>query len=223
MSKNQIPKLSQLLEAGDGYLLEAALESAKEYAIDLQTSDRPLDATDKEWLVDYIENIQKAVTSNLELDKKVAERATQETISPEQASSPREMSTFGSPTIQERRAMTGTVAPRPLPNPPSKHNELVYVEKPERFDGKRELARKWLEGYESASMVNGWTHRMMFNYFPTFLTKSASDWYVAIAKPKLQPSSSWPELRKLFLRFYVGPEEKEAIRRELQRWDHRAE
>lgn len=64
-----------------------------------------------------------------------------------------------------------------------KLNELVL--KPETFDGINPQPRKWIDDYEKAAKTNNWTDEITTKYFPTFLNKSAYDWYVAIALRKL--------------------------------------
>lgn len=230
------PKLGQILEAGDGYLTEEAMNAAKSQAMALQTQDSPLSAKDKEWMVDFMNNIERAVSSCLELERMVNARSGTESLNRNLPQASKDQPVAGSsntppfimpPTTQSTRNRP----PPPTPTRPTwmlehqqpmRQHELVYVEKPEKFNGKREHA--WLEGYESAAVINGLTHEMKKAYLPSFLSRGATDWYIAIAKPKLHVSSDLYDLRQLFLKFYVGPEEREAIREELQRsWQRRDE
>lgn len=104
---------------------------------------------------------------------------------------------------------------RPLPMPPIKLNELVI--KPEKFEGKRDGARLWLEDYEVASIANSWNPETKVKYFSTFLAGPARNWFAAIAQPKINPSIKWDELKTMFVRFFIGIEEQESVRRELRR------
>lgn len=64
---------------------------------------------------------------------------------------------------------------RPLPIPTIKLNEFVL--KPERFEGKRDQARLWLEDYEVAAIANSWSPEIKTKYFSKFLSGSARNWY----------------------------------------------
>lgn len=187
-----------------------------------ETKPEELTAANKEWLADFVVNIPKVFEAERELDAIVAKRA----ITPSKfLSEPQpQPSTSKSVLIEERQIRELPPFPRQPPSqdrpviiPAIKLNELVL--RPDKCDGKREIARLWLEDYETASLANGWTEMLMYKYFSTFLTQSARNWFAAIAQPRLsvKPNASWLELRTMFVRYFIGPEEQENIRRELRR------
>jgi len=99
--------------------------------------------------------------------------------------------------------------------PPIKVNELV--KKPESFDGHKPPARKWLDDFEKAADVNGWSDQQMVKYFSTFLEKAANDWYVTVGRRKLGPDPNWMDLRSAFIRHYLGDSDKLVLRRQIER------
>jgi len=103
----------------------------------------------------------------------------------------------------------------PTKTPAIKLNELV--KKPESFDGYKPPSRKWIDNYEKASEANDWSEQLMVRYFPTFLDKTANDWFVTVAKRKLGSNPTWPDLRSAFIRHYLGDSDKQVLRREIER------
>lgn len=97
--------------------------------------------------------------------------------------------------------------------PAIKLNELV--KRPEMFDGQKPPARKWIDDYEKAAEVNGWNDKLKVRYFSTFLDRSANDWFVGIAKEKLDDDSSWSDLKSIFIRYYLGDSDKMVLRRQI--------
>lgn len=68
-----------------------------------------------------------------------------------------------------------------------------------------------MEDYETA-----WESQIAVRYFPSFLTKEARDWFVAMIQPRVNEGSECYGLRSWFMRFYLGPEEAEAVKDELR-------
>lgn len=101
-----------------------------------------------------------------------------------------------------------------MPRRTIKLNELVV--KPERFEGRKEGARRWIEDYEDASSANGWSEEIMVKYISTFFSKTARDWYSTMVLPSVTSETQWSEIRAKFIRHYVGPQEAEALREEIR-------
>lgn len=89
--------------------------------------------------------------------------------------------------------------------------------KPDAFDGVKPNPRRWLDNFERAARANGWGDDIMVTYFPTFVTKSALDWHVAMAQRKLTRDSSWNDLKSMFVRHYLGDADRAATKRELDK------
>lgn len=73
--------------------------------------------------------------------------------------------------------------------PKIKLNELVL--KPEVFDGVKPQPRRWIDDCEKAARANAWTDHLYCQYLPTFLTKSALDWFVTIGENKVVRNPKW--------------------------------
>ena len=114
----------------------------------------------------------------------------------------------------EAQKSTGlsAVAPRSVIKP-IKLNELVI--RPEDFDGVKPPARKWIEDFEQAGYANGWTSDQMAKYLPTFLVKTARDWYLAVAMKKLGANANWPNLKKKFVEHYLGQSDLQTLQMQL--------
>lgn len=65
--------------------------------------------------------------------------------------------------------------------------------------------------------ANAWSCPIICKYFSTFLTGSARNWFTAIAQPKLTLSTTWPEYKNMFVRYFIGLEEQQSVREELRR------
>ena len=89
--------------------------------------------------------------------------------------------------------------------------------KPELFDGVKPQPRRWIDDYERAARANGWSGKLCCQYLPTFLTKSALDWYVTIGESKVGRNPKWEDLKQAFIRHYLGDADKTQIRREIER------
>ena len=95
-----------------------------------------------------------------------------------------------------------------------KLNELVI--KPEIFDGERPKPRRWIQDFNETILANGWSDEIAIKYLPTFLTKSAKDWYFTDIKPKVTPNSKWHEVYKAFARNYMGEADYEQLRKAVE-------
>ena len=211
--------LSQILAARGGYIPQKELQIVLEYASELQASPEPRRPQEQAWLTDFIQNIGQVFAAERELDSKVAHRS-RITASPEVETEVKEIAR----TAEQQQLSKKLESKDKLQNIWSKTgnaggtiklNELVV--RPEKFDGVRTAARRWLEDYESAAVANDWEDRIMVKYFSTFLVKSAKDWFVAVAQPMITENTQWRTLRTLFVRYYLGPEEMESVRDELRK------
>jgi len=90
-----------------------------------------------------------------------------------------------------------------------KLNELVV--KPELFDGERPKPRRWLQEYNEAILANGWSDLIAVKYLPTFLIKSAKDWYFTEIRPFITPNTKWLEVAEAFSRNYLGESDYEQL------------
>ena len=86
-----------------------------------------------------------------------------------------------------------------------KANELVVV--PEKFDGNRLEACKWLDSYERSATSNSWNPATMTKYLQTYLAGPALDWYAVMVQSSDIDPSSWPVVRSRFCRLYIGKDE----------------
>lgn len=96
-----------------------------------------------------------------------------------------------------------------------KRNELVI--EPEPFDGIKPSPRRWIDDYERAGEANGWKKNQMVKYLPIYLQKTAYDCYVTRAVKKLGRQPSWAELKNLFITHYLGSQDKQQLRRQLEK------
>lgn len=87
------------------------------------------------------------------------------------------------------------------------------VRKPLTFDGVKPPARRWLEDYERAAVSNFWNDQSRVRYFSTFLSKAAHDWFASMAAPRLSISSTWSDVRILFIKHWIGEQDRLAVRR----------
>lgn len=90
-----------------------------------------------------------------------------------------------------------------------KLNELVI--RPEQFDGEKPRPRRWIADYNEAILANGWSDAIAIKYLPTFLTKSAKDWYFTEVKPALRADAQWYQIHTLFIENYVGPSDYSSL------------
>lgn len=215
-SKNIVQLLSDTLDEGRGFCPRKLLHKYAELAQTLHNKvaqGMELSNDEETWLNDFMEHLPIAMKTELDMDEMAANRAKPSN------------SDYASPgSAGEAAGVTAdkSLTDRPLPllpaeqlKPPTiKLNELVIT--PERFDGKKGEARSWLDGFEAAIQANGWTQRSAVRYFPTFLKGSARDWFTGMVQPKLSSYTDWPQLRRKFVRYYIGPEESAAMRHELQ-------
>lgn len=106
--------------------------------------------------------------------------------------------------IQLPKMMTNTI----------KLSELVI--KPELFDGQRPRPRRWIQDYNEAILANGWSDEISIKYLPTFLTKSAKDWYFTEVKPFLKPNSRWYQVYEIFIENYLGPADFDSLSKAVE-------
>lgn len=226
--EERVPQLSEIVERTGGYLTPAQMEAVMKYAKDVQAlkgEDRSV--ADEEWMTDFVANIADVIRLDKQLDAVVKQRSSPaEDI---QADDTSFKSSDGMAQETASREVSATrvrhaTPTRPLPSVPNqaiKLNELAS--RPEKFDGKKEKAYRWLEDYEAAAEANGWSDFLKIKYLCAFMERSAKDWYAGILQPSIRPTTPWVDVKRKFLRFYVGPDELEAVREEVRRTKQMAE
>lgn len=95
-----------------------------------------------------------------------------------------------------------------------KLSELVI--KPDVFDGEKPRPRKWIQEYNDAIIANGWSNEIAIKYLPTFLSKSAKDWYFTEIKPLLKPETRWYQIYHLFVENYLGQSDYDGLSRAVE-------
>jgi hypothetical protein len=70
-----------------------------------------------------------------------------------------------------------------------KLHELVTT--PQKFDGQRAKARRWLDNYVRAASSNSWNDATKAKYFQSFLTGPAIDWYVVAVQTDTGRQPRW--------------------------------
>lgn len=222
------PNSSELLRGGGGYLQHGVLEILINQANLIQQAEQPWSAADKEWLADFIQNLSVAMASEQELATKVDSRCKESRKNKikltSSSAADQDITIPKSANLQSGSANPGYAAidnRRPLPPVPIassqdriKLNELVN--RPERFNGDRKLARRWLDDFESAALANGWNQNIMVKYFSSFLSESGEEWHSGIVQPFPEDYKTWPQLRAKFVRFFLGPEEISALKSEIE-------
>lgn len=216
------PLLSEILEQKEGVIPTEELKEIQEYAKALTSASKPLNDEEKEWVADYIATIGLALEADIEANRKVKERADKHKKTTENEATTSKKSTNPQPSTSKSFPNESQNIYEEIDTPKRtqetsaiKLNELAI--KPEKFDGQKTMARRWLEDYEAASKANGWNETIMVKYFSTFLIKASRDWFTAIAQPKLTANTPWVTLRQMFIRYYIGPEEKGAVKMELEK------
>lgn len=216
------PLLSEILEQKEGVIPTEELKEIQEYAKALTSASKPLNDEEKEWVADYIATIGLALEADIEANRKVKERADKHKKTTENEATTSKKSTNPQPSTSKSFPNESQNIYEEIDTPKRtqetsaiKLNELAI--KPEKFDGQKTMARRWLEDYEAASKANGWNETIMVKYFSTFLIKASRDWFTAIAQPKLAANTPWDTLIQMFIRYYIGPEEKDAVKMELEK------
>lgn len=92
--------------------------------------------------------------------------------------------------------------------------ELVVV--PEKLDGSRSRARRWLDDYERAAISNTWNQPTMAKYFQSYLSGGANDWFAISVQSNATNAMAWAEIRAAFCRYYIGKDEDLALERMLK-------
>lgn len=94
-------------------------------------------------------------------------------------------------------------------------HELVMT--PRTFDGVIPPAWRWIDDYERASQSNTWIEDSMVRYFPTFLPKSALDWWMTMGQRELGLNPPWDELRDAFILHFIGESERMDTKKRINR------
>lgn len=149
---------------------------------------------DQDWLDDYILHHDQLMDAYKSDDESVVSKVN--------------LFEDGNDTVIKYRSI-----PQVVPVPAIKLNELV--KKPEVFDGIRPPPRKWIDDFEKASEANGWTEQQQSKYFSTFLEKSGNDWFVTRSRKQLGRDETWKNLKKIFIKYWVGDSEKQTLRRQI--------
>lgn len=194
--------LSDILTAQGGRLLPGELRKMSAYAAELANKDAQT-VGEADWLQDFTRYIGIAVAAQNTGESewrsaRVAPVNTEETRDAH---------------FYEALGDSEQTSRHRLPN--IKMNELVR--KPEGFLGVRSRARSWLEEFEAAAEDNNWSEAVTVKYFPAFLKEAARTWYDTLVKPQLVAEATWAQLRAIFVRYYMGPAELDAVRDELRR------
>ena len=148
------------------------METIFEYARNLQICEKGMRPDEKNWMVDFLANLSTIMAMESELNRMVQDRANPQPTRQTPATGPNTLSTFrvsdgqqpetsrsGASELATRSTEQTRIIPssiRPLPEAPVptiKLNELVI--KPDKFDGKKSEARRWIDDYEAAAVANG--------------------------------------------------------------------
>lgn len=83
------------------------------------------------------------------------------------------------------------------------------------FEGKSIEARSWIENYERMAIANDWTEATMLKYLPSFLNKSALEWFVTMCQPNLTSFTAWTTVKDMLIKHYLGDQDYMIHRRRL--------
>lgn len=203
--------LSERISGGNGWIDPKELTVFRETAAALSLVPN-LKKTEREWLADFASNVVRAALSDRVLDQQVSARV--DTAGIARTSNSRRGS-IGSENSFSSHHYSVAVEARSHRAPKIDNTKLVI--RPTRFDPKKDNARRWIDDFEDCSKSNAWHTRDMVTYLPTYLNKSARDWFNQLVLPTIDDNISWNELRSIFLRFYVGPDELDAVKEELNK------
>lgn len=87
---------------------------------------------------------------------------------------------------------------------------------PIKFDGSNKKPGEWLLDFDHAIEQNGWSDDQVVKYFSAFLENAALDWYRTNALKKINPGTTWLQLRKLFESYFMADVNQISLLQQLE-------
>lgn len=192
----------------------------------IQRSPQPWAEIDKKWMSDFTENLTLAIVSEQKITREEQPNNTTNHLNPqleieeenEVINEVIQISEDDEEEQQHAKIITTAETSRQRSEPSLQNIRMNDIlNKPDKFQGQRSSARRWLDDFECASIANNWTNSTKVRIFPGFLEKSAREWYAGIIQPYPHLYGNWSILRAKFVRFFIGPEELDTLKEEIRK------